>query len=275
MREKILAEKDTKLKKKPIDSSLLSPAEYTEFPKHKFYYVTDWSKAENDHIKVTLDYGAGEWYFYDPHVYFPPTDDKVAVTPQQGKTKFLTEQDYVEAAKIIGCSVAAIKAVAKVESAGAGFYTEGKFTNLPVILYESHIFGSHSGYQFNASHPILSQRKWNRALYNQGGHSWDKLNQASKLNETAAIQACSWGKFQIMGFHYRTCGFNTPQEYAKAQHQSEFEHLRCFLAFVKSKRLDRHIRNLDWKAFAYSYNGEYYWKNQYDKKMAAAYASFA
>lgn len=77
-----------------------------------------------------------------------------------------------------------------------------------------------------------------------------------------------------MGFHFRVCGYETPQQYAKMQHTSEFEHLRCFLAFVKSKGLDKYIRILNWKAFAYGYNGEFYWKNQYDKKMAAAYRSF-
>lgn len=266
---------DSKLKKEPIDSSLLKPGQVCPFPRGKSFQVVNWSKAEGDHIKVELDYGSGTWYCYDPHTYFPPTDDKVAIAPKQSRSKFLTEQDYIDAARMMNCSVTAIKAVAKIEANGGGFYTQGRLQGLPKLLFESLIFGKKSGYKFNQSHPILSQVNWNRSLYKRGGHSWDKLHQASELNESAAIQACSWGKFQVMGFHFKTCGFESPQAYAKAQHTSEFEHLRCMLAFCKSKGLDRHLRNLDWNRFSYGYNGELYFKNRYHIKLAQAYSSFS
>ena len=48
----------------------------------------------------------------------------------------LTEADYAAAAGRLGCSVAAIKAVAKVESKGSGFLPSGE----PRILFERHVF---------------------------------------------------------------------------------------------------------------------------------------
>jgi two-component sensor histidine kinase len=48
----------------------------------------------------------------------------------------LTEEDYKRAARRLGCSVAAIKAVAEVEAPGSGFLPDGR----PKILFERHIF---------------------------------------------------------------------------------------------------------------------------------------
>ena len=50
--------------------------------------------------------------------------------------KKLSELDYQDIAKELGCKVAAIKAVADVESSGDVFFSNGK----PKILYEAHIF---------------------------------------------------------------------------------------------------------------------------------------
>ena len=59
---------NSKLKKTPIDSGLLEPGQIHPFPRGKSYAVKSWSKAENDHIKVQLKYGAGTWFIYDPKI---------------------------------------------------------------------------------------------------------------------------------------------------------------------------------------------------------------
>ena len=48
----------------------------------------------------------------------------------------LTDADFARAAKALNVEVAAIRAVAEVEAAGAGFLPDGR----PAILYEAHIF---------------------------------------------------------------------------------------------------------------------------------------
>ena len=50
----------------------------------------------------------------------------------------ITEEDYKNAARSLGCDVEAIKAFAKVESRGSGFLSDGR----PVILFERHILHS-------------------------------------------------------------------------------------------------------------------------------------
>lgn len=59
---------NSKLKKTPIDSTLLKPGQVHPFPRGKSYAVESWSKAENNHVKVELKYGAGSWYFYNPNI---------------------------------------------------------------------------------------------------------------------------------------------------------------------------------------------------------------
>ncbi|WP_373427998.1 N-acetylmuramidase domain-containing protein, partial [Chryseobacterium sp. WLY505] len=48
--------------------------------------------------------------------------------------KTLTEQDYINAAKELGCEVSAIKAVSEVEAPKGGFQADGT----PTILFERH-----------------------------------------------------------------------------------------------------------------------------------------
>lgn len=81
--------------------------------------------------------------------------------------------------------------------------------------------------------------------------------------------------FQVMGFHYKTCGYANPKQYYDAQFTSEFEHLRCAIAFIKSKGLDRHLRTLSWRAFAYGYNGSGYRQHGYHTKLAQAYIRYS
>ena len=56
---------------------------------------------------------------------------------------------------------------------------------------------------------------------------------------------------------------------------SSSNQLDAFVAFIKSQNLDDELRRLDWKGFAYGYNGRDYAKNKYDEKMARAYADFS
>lgn len=187
----------------------------------------------------------------------------------------LSEDDYAAAAQALGCQVAAIKAVAEVESKESPFDAK----NRPTILYERHIFARATvpPGKFNASHPDLSAK----AGYGPGGYGtkdaqYGKLARAYALDPEAALKAPSWGKFQILGINHKECGHASVTEFVKAMTVSEREHLRAFARFVaaSSTRL-KALRNLDWAEFARLYNGPEYAKFKYDQKMAAAYRKFA
>ena len=179
----------------------------------------------------------------------------------------LTEQDYKEAADLVGCEIAAIKAVTKVESNGNGFLDDGR----PKILFEAHIFSRLTNRMYDATYPKISSKEWNRSLYYGGAREHDRLEVACKLNREAGLKSASWGLFQIMGFNHSQCGFSTIQSFINAMYDSERQHLLAFCRFVKHKNLDQYLRNKQWAEFAFCYNGSSYALNQYDRKLEKAY----
>jgi hypothetical protein len=188
----------------------------------------------------------------------------------------LTDADFARAAKELNVEVAAIRAVAEVEAAGAGFLPDGR----PAVLYEAHIFHKHSnGAHANAKDRRgvkLSSPKWNRSLYGAtGAAQHNRYEDARKLDPDAANQACSWGTFQILGQNYKECGFDRSQAFIDAMwNGGASAHIDAFVKFIKTKKLDGALRAKNWAAFARRYNGPGYAQNAYDKKMASAYAKW-
>lgn len=62
----IVANRNTLLKKEPLQSFELSEKSKVSVPRGRSYTIVK-SVDEGSHIKVTLDYGAGTWYIFKPH----------------------------------------------------------------------------------------------------------------------------------------------------------------------------------------------------------------
>ena len=144
-------------------------------------------------------------------------------------SKLLTEQDFKNTATDLQIEIAAIKAVAEVESRGGGFFDNGK----PKILFEAHIFSSKTGHKYDDSHSNISSRRWNRKLYKWGEKEYERLEEAIKLDKVAALQSASWGKFQVMGFNYKICGWNDVETFVDDMYKDEGQHLKAFSGFIK------------------------------------------
>jgi len=181
----------------------------------------------------------------------------------------LRDADYEKAAKDLGCTVAAVRAVAQVESAGDGFLRDGR----PKILFERHIFHARTGGKFSAAHSNVSWPK--RGGYLGGAREYDRLKEAIALDRKAALESASWGKFQVMGFNFATCSQPDVEAFVKAMVSGEPGQLAGFVAFIKKNKLDDELVRRDWAGFARGYNGSAYAENKYDHKMADAYALFA
>lgn len=177
---------------------------------------------------------------------------------------------YKQAAETLGCNEAAIRAVASVESAGSGFLPDGRAK----ILFEAHIFSRLTGHKYDSTHPDISSKKWNKKLYKGNEAEYRRLDRAMALSAEIAVQSASWGKFQIMGFNYKRCGFKDIQGFMFAM-RSEEGQLKAFVGFIQSMKLADELQRRDWAGFASIYNGPAYAANKYDSKMATAYQRFA
>src|SRR6185436_13915177 len=107
-----------------------------------------------------------------------PTDVTGDAASTPGESKLLNEGDYQQAADLLKCDIAAIKAVAEVESRGAGFLPDGR----PKILFERHKFRSFTGGKYDATNPDISNKT--PGGYGAGGtHQWDRFNVAAALDQ--------------------------------------------------------------------------------------------
>lgn len=216
--------------------------------------------------------------------------EKIGISPAAFEQAAITlEPDRLDHA------LAAIRAVDEVES-GGGWFTDvradilaldgpGGFLDgpdLPKILFEAHVFARNCSPKgkFNRSHPNLSSSKWNRALYVGGEAEYRRLHMAMQLDESAALMAASWGRYQILGENFRAAGFGTVQGFVAAMKESEERHLEAFVAFIMTNRLVNAFRRIssrpeDCAPFARGYNGGGYAANNYHGKIAAAFGRWS
>lgn len=189
----------------------------------------------------------------------------------------ITEKQFQDVAHLIGCDVAAVKAVRQVETGGkGGFLSPG----VPTILFEGHIFWSQlkkkgmSPEMYAKDHPNVVYPRWDKSQYKGGIKEYDRLNEAELIDKECALNSASWGAFQIMGFNYAACGCRSVVQFVEEMCVDEASQLRLFARFIKSQKLDRYLIAKDWAGFARRYNGPSYAENRYDTKLSDAYIKF-
>lgn len=189
----------------------------------------------------------------------------------------LSEADIARAARYLDVSLAIIKAVNAVESRGSGFLPDGR----PVILLERHI-AYRQALSAGLDADELAARFPNvispeRGGYQGGTAEWARFNMlASVTMPDIAIEACSWGAFQIMGWHWQRVGLSSAADWQLRMAENEGNHLRAFVKFVEADpALLKALRARRWADFARLYNGPAYRENLYDTKLSRAYERFA
>lgn len=185
-----------------------------------------------------------------------------------------TDEAYAHASWMLLCEARAMRAFAAVEAGRFGAFLDD---DRPVILFERHKFDQFTDHRFRShlfnGQPISDPTPGGYGA--AGVYQHEKLGFAAELDHEAALESCSWGLFQIMGFNHERAGFPDLQRFINAMYRSVDDHLRALVLFI---RFDQHlvdaIRKRDWAMVAFLYNGPNYAVNHYDKKMEAAYNSF-
>lgn len=203
-----------------------------------------------------------------------------ALATRDRHPRHLSEADLQHAADRLGIPLAAIKAINTVESRGAGFITD----ELPVILYERHVayrLLGESGLDI-AEADALAARYPNlinpaRGGYAGGPAEWSRLTQAKRIiPPSIAYAACSWGQYQIMGYHWQRLGYASIDAFVTAMKSGESAHLDAFVRYIEADlALHKAIKAKKWADVARLYNGPAYKENLYDIKLARAYDRYA
>lgn len=190
----------------------------------------------------------------------------------------LTDTDFRMAAATLGpgVSVAIIRAFAEVESGGkSGFGPAGK----PIIAYEGHTFRKLTNHAHDEQYPLLSYKYVTKAgpewkLNNKDQETaWKTLAQAMALDRSAALQSCSWGMFQVMGFNFRDCGYSSIDDFVAAMSAGERGQLDAFVGYCRKKPgMVEALKANNFVAMATLYNGKDF--GDYDKKIARAYKKY-
>lgn len=188
--------------------------------------------------------------------------------------------DYKKAASDLGVEVAAVKAVASVESNGSGLIKDVSGNMVPKILFERHImfkrlrdFTPIKSKEMAAKYPDIVNEK--SGGYKGGLAEHERLQKAVQIDRNTALESASWGAYQIMGFQWKSLGLSSVQELVNKAYTEEGQ-LDLFIRFIKANPLiHKSLKEKNWANFARGYNGPAYVVNSYDTKMKQAYERFS
>jgi hypothetical protein len=190
--------------------------------------------------------------------------------------RLLGQADIDRAAEALGVAIAAVMAVNEVESLGRGFLPDGR----PAILFERHVMhrlladAGRDADALAAQYPNVVNAK--RGGYAGGAAEHARLATACGIDLTCALQSASWGQYQIMGFHWQTCGYDGVEAFVEAMRGGEAAHLDAFVRFIAADpALHKALKGRKWAEFAKLYNGPAYRENLYDQRLARAYARYS
>ena len=171
----------------------------------------------------------------------------------------LSAADIDVTASRLQVSAAHVWAVLLVETSGSGFDQRRR----PRILYERHWFSRLTDERFDQDHAISNPA---RGGYDDGTQ-YERLSLAFDLAPQAALESCSWGLGQVMGFNHEKVGFSTVEDMVSAMLDGEGPQLMAMAAFVEAENIAAALREERWADFARVYNGPKFAENAYDVKL--------
>jgi len=167
--------------------------------------------------------------------------------------------DFKKLSLEFGIPISSIKAIDFVESNGQGF---DSVTGKIKIQFEPSWFKRFTNILINNKVDVQSKE-------------WAAFNEAYAKNPSKAMESTSWGRMQVMGFHFKRLGFQTVGEMIDFAKESETNQLWLGLKFIQTdNRIFKALLSKDWKNVAYYYNGSGYSVNRYDKKLEQAEIKF-
>lgn len=167
-------------------------------------------------------------------------------------------EQYEQAAKDIGCDVAAILAVAKVESNCRGFLKQG----CPKIRFEKDRFEHDMSVSQKMTADDLNQSNSPKIYNGCKTKTYGHLQKAMSIDKDYAFKCTNWGLFQVVGFNYSLAGFDNIDNFVSSMKESELNQLQAFVHLIShGDTQTNHYRHLQealckkyWLSFSIGYN---------------------
>lgn len=177
----------------------------------------------------------------------------------KGRAEAVSDDAMSRLASECGCHPADLDAIAEVESAGFGWFPDGRMK----ILFEKHWFYKNlsGSARTQAVKAGLARKRWispSKGGYRDQNTPDDRygiLARAIQINEEAALRSVSMGRFQIMGFNYKLCGFSSAKQMWAAFLDSEKHQVLAFANFLRNKNLLPSLQSRDFERIETVYNG--------------------
>jgi hypothetical protein len=161
-------------------------------------------------------------------------------------------------------------AMVHVESSQVGYLPDRR----PQILFERHIFSRLTGGAYDATHPDISN-PLPGGYGASGAAQHARMAKAVALNSDAALKSASWGLGQVMGENFALGGYAAVEAMVADMCASEDAQLMMMAAFIVRNHLAPALQARNWASYASGYNGPNYAAQQYDVRLAQAYAKFS
>lgn len=179
----------------------------------------------------------------------------------QGRAAAISNDDMAALARELGCHPATLEAIAEVESNGFGWFDDGRIKILPEPhKFDDYLPASRKGLAHRlglatASYAATKASGHYKRMTNGPGPRYAFLARMIELDENAAFNAISVGRFQIMGFNHAVCGYPTAKAMFEAFVDSEANQLRAFGRFLVDKRLKPALAAENFDLVEERYNG--------------------
>jgi hypothetical protein len=198
----------------------------------------------------------------------------VQQTQVSGVVRKLDTEDFINSGQLIKCHPGWVEALALKETHGEAFLADGRTK----ILFERHQFYKRfpivrkpgqtqaqlladRANCFKSSPDICNPQ---RGGYKGGAAEYDRMAKAQRFSDTAALEAASWGQFQVMGFNAVAIGYSSVQEFARLMQLGVDQHLVSLSRFIlATPKALKGIRAGDPDMLGYAYNGPAYKENNY------------
>lgn len=207
----------------------------------------------------------------------PATRRAVIETFRNRAAPAATGEEKAAIAARLGVTPRQLETVARVESAGGGWDNAG----LLKCLWEMHYLWR----RVKVAIPLLSNPSPDPKAYTTDADgdgindSWEKLADASmRFGFGIAAECASFGKFQVMGAHWKALGYPSVAEMIWGLSRSEAAHYELLARFIEVNGLLPAMRAIDGNpfnclAFARGYNGK--GQKGYDVKLANEFRRLA